>query len=495
MISNSTVAQILNKSKLKLGLSLVTVVLLSACSGGGDSSTSPSSSTTTSSPTLNLYAAFEKKTVGGSSISGTISGYCQGNRVWTLGATSSGKTLDGKSALIQNEYELDNLVANSNAFCTNFYSSNNINTVKATNYYDPSTIVPISNGSNPPGTVYQNQIPLPTSVTAGSSGKWFDTITYDNGKSTATSFQTWAVTADSSTTLTLITNNKAYTSAGNQLLFNQTTWYRINADNTLTSVRKNIQVTELGIFVFSGGKITVRGDQNVDEVYQQSFSSPTLNLNAAYTTWVKGGSKITGTIFGYCQGTRQQSFTATVSGKTLSGAAALITYESETDTIPTSSNAFCKGFYKYDGSTSTPYYFDTTNVTPITSGATQNGYPLGLVWSNQSAPPSSVTVGASGTLATYVNYSSNPLIPSGPTIPVEYGSRTWNIIADTPTTLMYVTTDTAKVYGTDVLIYTSITNYRINANNTLTALYKQVQATNIATEGQGYQTIYETYNQ
>ena len=60
---------------------------------------------------------------------------------------------------------------------------------------------------------------------------------------------------------------------------------------------------------------------------------------------------------------------------------------------------------------------------------------------------------------------------------------------------MYVTTDTAKVYGTDVLIYTSITNYRINANNTLTALYKEVQATNIATEGQGYQTIYETYNQ
>jgi len=490
MICNSTALEILNKAKLKLGLSLMTIVLLSACGGSGDSSSSAS----TGSPTLNLYAAFEKKTIEGSSISGTISGYCQGNRVWTLGATSSGTTLNGKTpALIQKEYELDNLVANSNAFCTNFYSSNNISTVKATNYYDPNTIVPISNGSNPPTTIYQNQIPLPTSVTAGSSGNWFNTLSIADGKiPAATSTQTWAVTADSSTTLTLITNNKAYTTAGNELLFNQTTWYRINSDNTLTSIRKNIQVTPLGVFVFSGGTITVRGDQNVDEVYQQSFSSPTLNLNAAYTTWIKGGSSITGTIFGYCQGTRQQSLTATVSGQTLSGAAALITYETDTDSVPASSNAFCKSLYS--GTTSTPYYFNPTNVTPISSGATKNGYPLGFVWSNQVAPPSSVTAGASGTLGTHVNYISNPSDPSGPTIIDQYGSRTWNIIADTPTTLQFITTDISKVNGTDVIVYTSIKNYRLNADNTLTALYKELQASPLATKD-GYQSIYETYKQ
>ena len=492
MIFKSATSKILNKAKLTLGLSLISTVLLTACSGGGDSS---SSSSPSSSPALNLNAAFNKYTIGGSSISGTISGYCQGTRVWTLAPTSSGTTLDGTTpALIQNEYELDNLAANSNAFCTDFYGSNNISTVKATNYYDPNTIVPISNGSTPPTTVYQNQAPFPTSVTAGSSGKWFDTITYSNGRSSATSIQTWAVTADTPTTLTLITNNKAYTTVGNQLLFNQTTWYRINANNTLTSLRKNIIATPLVIGLVTG-TIPSGGDQNIDEVYQQPFSSPTLNLNAAYTTWVKGGSTITGTIFGYCEGTRQQTFTPTVSGQTLSGAAALITYESETDTIPASSNAFCKSFYKYDGSTSTPYYFDPSTVTPITTGTTQNGYPLGLVWSNQAAPPTSVTVGASGTLATYVNYTSDSSNPSGPTKPVEYGSRTWIIVADTPTTLMYIATDIAKVYGTDLLIYTSITNYRINANNTLTALYKEVQATPIATSGQGYQTIYETYKQ
>jgi len=220
-----------------------------------------------------------------------------------------------------------------------------------------------------------------------------------------------------------------------------------------------------------------------------SSSSPTLNLNAAYTSVVKGGLSQTGTISGYCQGTRQQTYTPTVSGKTLSGVAALISYESEKDTLVAGSNEFCKSFYSYDGSTSNPIYYDPTNVTPITSGATKNGYPLGLVWSNQAAPPTSVTAGATGTLATYVNYTGDSSRPA------TEGSRTWRVSADTDTTLLYITIDTAKVYGTELLIYNSITTYRINANNTLTSLSKEVQATTIATNGQGNQTIYETYKQ
>ena len=484
---NTTATKMFNKTKLKPALPLLSVVMLVAC-GGGDSSPK-------SGPALNLNAAFKKYTQVGGTIQGPISGYCQGTKVLTFSPTSSGTTLDGTTpALIQNEYERDTLAENSNAFCTSFYKNNDINQVKATNYYNPNTIVPINNGKNPPTTVYQNQAPFPTSVTAGSSGKWFDTITYNNGTSTATSIQTWAVAADTPTTLPLITNNKAYTTVGNQMLFNQTTWYRINKDNTLKSLRKNIKVTQLGVTVFSGGAITGVGDQNIDEFYQQPFSSPTLNLNSAYQSWVKGGTTITGTIFGYCQGTRKQTFTPTVSGQTLSGAAALITNETEIDKIPAGSNDFCKSFYKYDGSTSSPYYFDPTNVTPITSGATKNGSPLGLVWSDQAAPPTSVTDGATGTLATYVSYGADPLNPSR-TIPEIEGSRTWKIVADSPTTLQYIATDIAKVYGTDVLLYTSTTNYRVNANNTLTALFKDVQASPMVTSGQGHMAIFETYKQ
>jgi len=239
---------------------------------------------------------------------------------------------------------------------------------------------------------------------------------------------------------------------------------------------------KLGLAFMSVVMLAACGDGD-----SSSSSPPTLNLNAAYTSWVKGGSTITGTVSGYCQGTRQQTFTPTVSGQTLSGVAALITYESEIDSIVAGSNEFCKSFYSYDGSTSTPYYFDPTNVTPITIGATKTGYALGLVWSNQAAPPTSVTAGSSGTLATYVNYTGDSPRPA------TEGSRTWKVAADTSTTLLYITIDTAKVYGTEVLIYNSITTYRINANNTLTPLSKEVQATTIATKGQGNQTIYETY--
>ncbi|NQW69718.1 MAG: hypothetical protein HQ457_04990 [Betaproteobacteria bacterium] len=256
MILNRATSQLLKMANFKLGLALLSTALLAAC-GGGDSSSSSSSS---SSLTLNLNAAYENHTKGGSSITGTISGYCQGTRVWTLSPTFSGTTLDGKPALLQNEYELDNLAANSNEFCKTFYSSNDISKVKYTIYYDPNTLVPISSGSNPPTTVYENQVPFPTSVSDGSSGKWFNTISFEKGIPVATGIQTWEVRADTPTTLMFITNNKAYTSVGNLLLFNQTTYYRLNANNTLTPLRKNIQPTTL---------LTGDGDQNIDEVYQQ----------------------------------------------------------------------------------------------------------------------------------------------------------------------------------------------------------------------------------
>jgi len=252
MTFNGTTSQLLKTANFKLGLALLSIAMLAAC-GGGDSSSSTS-------PTLNLNSAWEKRVVGGSSVTGTISGYCQGTRVWTLTSSYSGTTLDGKQALIENEYETDFMAANSNKFCTTYlYTSNNGGKVYQS-YYDPKTYVPISSGSNPPTTVYLNQVPFPTSVSAGSSGTWHNTVTYENGVPVAAGIQTWSVTADTPTTLMLITNDKAYTYVGNQLLYNQSNYYRLNADNTLTNLRKNIQPTAL---------LTGNGDQNIDEVYQQ----------------------------------------------------------------------------------------------------------------------------------------------------------------------------------------------------------------------------------
>jgi hypothetical protein len=253
MTFNGTTSQLLKTANFKLGLALLSTAMLAAC-GGGDSSSSTS-------PTLNLNSAWEKRVVGGSSVTGTISGYCQGTRVWTLTSSYSGTTLDGKPALIENEYETDFMAANSNKFCTTYlYTSNNGGKVYQS-YYDPKTYVPISSGSNPPTTVYLNQVPFPTSVSAGSSGTWFTTLTYENSVPVIEGTLTWAVTADTPTTLLFTTTNSAYTFEGKKLLYNSITTYRLNANNTLTDLRKNVQVTT----IVTGGQ----GDQNLYEVYQQ----------------------------------------------------------------------------------------------------------------------------------------------------------------------------------------------------------------------------------
>ena len=122
MTFNGTTSQLLKTANFKLGLALLSTAMLAAC-GGGDSSSSTS-------PTLNLNSAWEKRVVGGSSVTGTISGYCQGTRVWTLTSSYSGTTLDGKPALIENEYETDFMAANSNKFCTTYlYTSNNLSLI------------------------------------------------------------------------------------------------------------------------------------------------------------------------------------------------------------------------------------------------------------------------------------------------------------------------------------------------------------------------------
>lgn len=257
--------------------------------------------------------------------------------------------------------------------------------------------------------------------------------------------------------------------------------FKITTLKILTKAKLTLGLSLISTFILAacGGG----GDSS------SASTSPTLNLNAAYKSFIIDGSTENGVISGYCQGNRVLNYSATYSGATLNGVPALISNNTETDTLAPSSSDFCKSFYSSNnGGNTYKIYYDPTNVTPITSGATKNGYPLGYVYSNQLAPPTSVTAGATGTLANYLNYDGAP-------IPLYAGTITWAVTADTPTTLLWTTTDTAKVYGTEEIIYKSITTYRLNANNTLKDLYKHIEASTIATQGQGDQNIYEVYQQ
>jgi len=234
------------------------------------------------------------------------------------------------------------------------------------------------------------------------------------------------------------------------------------------------------LMVISGISLVACGGDNSSS----TTTSPTLNLNAAMMSYIANGSSNQGVISGACQGTIKFTYSPTYSGKTLDGRAAALVDYTEIDTLASSSPAFCSKLYSSDGSKVSKIYYDPTTLLPITSGSN----PQGVVYSNQQSPPSSVTAGSTGTLFTYLDYA-------GTTSPVTKGPLTWTVTADSYSTLLFTRTDNAEQASTGTLEYTSSKTYRINADSTLTNLYKVVKAANSITGGLGDLSIIETYQQ
>jgi hypothetical protein len=215
-----------------------------------------------------------------------------------------------------------------------------------------------------------------------------------------------------------------------------------------------------------------------------SSTPPTVDLNAAQKAYVTGGFSQSGAISGYCEGTKVQDFSPTVSGKTIAGLPALISDETEKDVL-VNPTKFCSEFYNSnvgqpDGIEK--IYWDPSTIGLMTDGSNPRNY----VYSNLKSFPSSVTVGSKGTASTYLNYF-------GQDEAVTKGALTWSIAADTPTTLLWITVDTATLISSGELAYTSTTNYRLNADNTVTALDKTIKAYSGFTQGAGDIAINENY--
>ena len=215
-----------------------------------------------------------------------------------------------------------------------------------------------------------------------------------------------------------------------------------------------------------------------------SYSSPTLNLNAAERSYVTGGYSTNAVISGDCQGSKLQNTSATYSGTTYAGLPVLIGNETEIDFLVPNSSPFCSAFYNSNGGSGQveKIFWDPTTINLMTDGANPPNY----VYSNLQSFPSAVTAGSQGTASTYINYY-------GTSKPVTTGALTWSVVADTPTTLLWITVDEATLIATGNLAYTSTTTDRINANNTLTALFKVIKVYSGFTGGAGDFTINETY--
>ena len=212
-------------------------------------------------------------------------------------------------------------------------------------------------------------------------------------------------------------------------------------------------------------------------------ASPTLNASAAFSSYIVNGSSVNAIISGACAGTRKLTYSATYSGKTFAGIAALVSNNSEVDNLVPNSPAPCLSFYSSNnGGQVYKVFYDPTTVLPLTSGSTPPGY----VYSNQQPLSTSVTAGSKGTIATYLDYT-------GTTAPVRSGVISYEITADTPTSLLFTTTDASTVIKTGERAYDSITTYRLNANNTLTDLRKNIQIFSGLTGVPAVVNIYEVY--
>jgi hypothetical protein len=215
-----------------------------------------------------------------------------------------------------------------------------------------------------------------------------------------------------------------------------------------------------------------------------SSTAPTLDLNAAQKAYVTNGFSQSGEISGYCEGSKIQEFTPTVSGESLAGLPALISSETEKDTL-VNPTPFCSAFYNSNAGQPDgieKIYWDPATVGLMTDGSNPPNY----VYSDLKAFPTSVTVGDKGTASTYINYFGGPE-------PVTKGALTWSIEADTPTTLTWITVDTATLIASNELAYTSTTRYRLNADNSVTALDKVIDAKAAFTQGAGDLVINEKY--
>lgn len=215
-----------------------------------------------------------------------------------------------------------------------------------------------------------------------------------------------------------------------------------------------------------------------------SSTAPTLDLNAAQEAYVTNGFSQSGEISGYCEGSKIQEFSPTVTGESLAGLPALIADDTEKDTL-VNPTPFCSAFYNSNAGQPDgieKIYWDPATIGLMTDGSNPPNY----VYSDLQSFPTSVTVGSKGTASTYINYF-------GGADPVTKGALTWSIEADTPTTLTWITVDTATLIATNELAYTSTTRYRLNADNTVTALFKTIDAKSGFTQGAGDIVINEEY--
>lgn len=206
-------------------------------------------------------------------------------------------------------------------------------------------------------------------------------------------------------------------------------------------------------------------------------AAPTaLNLNAAYSAMITGGNSVLYTLTGDCSGFLSQTFfPAYDTTNWASPAVAVLAVENmDLNTLDSASQAksVCTQVLTGDNGKVRRNFYD-----PTTKLIVNEGHTTGTFWNvyaDQTPLPTSVTVGSSGTLYTWKDYGG---AASTSVTPKETGAVTYSVIADTGSTLKVIIAETATNVATGRQAWRVATTYRLNADNTLTALSVEMRAT------------------
>jgi len=229
--------------KIIVSITLSTALALSGCLGGGSTSTASTPATTT----LNTPLSIDVTTANANDINNastavyTISGsygttQLSGNGSMTSGAPSS-VVLNGAALLKKTSVISETLTQTT----TSGYTQTTTDSVTGNAYFNSSNYYAVIYDDGTSWEVMSANYTLPTTIKAGDTGIFGDTITYtDSTKTTikGSSKYSWSVASDTATSL-LYTRYIDFYNTSNVKLYRGTTVLRENTNGTEKVVSRN----------------------------------------------------------------------------------------------------------------------------------------------------------------------------------------------------------------------------------------------------------------
>lgn len=413
-----------NLVNIKTTVALSIAAMLVACGGGSGGSSSSSSPTS-----LNLNAAYSSMLKNGRSALYTLAGDCTGYSSQTYLPAYAKKNYATPAvdvwAVEKVQFDTLSTASQSSKLCTEIFNSNNGNIED--DFFDPTNQTIVNpGGSGRYWKVYSNQAPLPTSVSAGSSGTLYTWKNYEGASSTdgdpvLTGSVTYSVAADSATSLLVTITETGYEFSSNKLSYTVSDTYRLNADNTLTALSFSIRATENSPIGLAGS------------VSGTATPAVTLNPQAARVASLTSGTTYRYNVFdgngNQCSPVETITVTplSSTAGTTSRGIAYAKSNLSTFNPSTLSGGGRCSSF---NFPLTENAYYDV-NYALVQQTTNNSGGSTSTSVATSSLPlPNSATIGANGLMYNFSRYGSS-------SDPSSTGNMIYYVGAITPTKLAY----------------------------------------------------------